>query len=134
MRWGGQRARREFGAALGALAILVLTLLAPVHAIAQVRAATGSDLSHGDLVALTLCAGGEQTDQEPDPAQPQHKPICDSCLPGCRILAAPPLALAVPVEWIPPAVEAHLYPAERAAPPPSLWQRALPEVRGPPRG
>lgn len=133
MRRGQVTARQEFGAALGALAVLLLVLLAPVHAIGQLRAQTGGELSQADLVALALCAGTQQP--APDtPDGPPHKPICDSCLPGCRVLTAPPLAIGLPVNWalLSPA-PAFVLP-ERALAPPSPWHRALPEVRGPPRG
>lgn len=60
---------KEIASALGALAILVLTLLAPVHAVAETRA------SLGDEIALVYCFG--------NPHDPEEKPhlglACDLC-------------------------------------------------------
>lgn len=62
----------EVGSALGVLALLVLTLLAPVHASAEAR------LALGDRSGLTiLCLPADQTS---DPAKGTTVSACELCV------------------------------------------------------
>lgn len=111
---------REIGSALGVLALLVLTLLSPVHAAAEIRA------SLGDHDAAIYCLG--------DPQNPDSKPhfglACDLCATAhvAKIFDTPGAAASV----VPPRA-AHatgLWPRLEPAPDGSMAR--LPHSHGPP--
>ncbi|BCP52856.1 hypothetical protein K32_14730 [Kaistia sp. 32K] len=112
----------EVGSAFGVLAILILTLLAPVHASAEARLALGD---RSGLTILCLPAG-EQT----DPAKGTKVSACDICVLSQVAKAfGPAAALPVPQPALP--VAFTLLPAVQ-----SIDAGAalvfLPDARGPP--
>jgi hypothetical protein len=123
MKHPWQQIAGEVGRALGVLALLVLTLLAPVHASAEAR------LAMGDRTGLSvLCVPAEQ---QSDPAKGTTIASCDLC-----VLAHVAKALG-PVTGV--ALLAPEDHASASARPPVLAADAgaalvfLPDARGPPR-
>jgi hypothetical protein len=123
MKHPWQQIAGEFGRAFGVLALLVLTLLAPIHASAEAR------LAMGDRSGLSiLCLPAEQ---QSDPAKGTTVASCDLC-----VLAhvAKALGPAAGFAW-----RAPERPASAPVRPPVLGVDAsaalvfLPDARGPPR-
>jgi hypothetical protein len=112
----------EVGSALGVLALIVLVMLAPVHAAAQFRVLAGDA-----GFASVLCATGHGPSA---PATGGATPICDLCVPvSFGHACCPPMAaLLVPLRlapasaaWLPAETVASAQPAvglaEARAPP-----------------
>jgi len=123
MRDPWQAIAGETGRAFGVLALLVLTLLAPIHATAEAR------LAMGDRSGLTiLCLPAEQ---QSDPAKGTTIASCDLC-----VLAHVAKALGPAAGFAPQPPERH---ASVSVPPFVLAVDAgatlvfLPDARGPPR-
>jgi hypothetical protein len=123
MRHPWQQIAGEVGRAVGVLALLVLTLLAPVHASAEAR------LAMGDRTGLSiLCVPAEQ---QSDPAKGTTIASCDLC-----VLAHVAKALGPVAGFALPAPER---PASAPVRSPVLTVDAgaalvfLPDARGPPR-
>jgi hypothetical protein len=120
---GWQPIAGEFGRAFGVLALLVFTLLAPIHASAEAR------LAMGDRSGLSiLCVPSEQ---QSDPAKGFAIASCDVC-----VLAQLGKALGPSATDPIPAPELPVPPVSR---PLGLAVDAgavlvfLPDARGPPR-
>lgn len=123
MRHPWQQIAGEVGRAFGVLALLVLTLLAPVHASAEAR------LAMGDRSGLTiLCL---PVAQQSDPAKGTTIASCDLCVLAHVAKALGPSATL--------AIQAPDLPVPSAPRPPVLSVDAgatlvfLPDARGPPR-
>lgn len=122
MRHPWQQVAGEVGRAFGVLALLVLTLLAPIHASAEAR------LAMGDRSGLTiLCLPAEQ---QSDPAKGTTIASCDLC-----VLAHVAKALGPSAGFALQAPERHASVSVRS---PVLTVDAgatlvfLPDARGPP--
>lgn len=112
----------EVGSALGVLAVLVLALLAPVHASAEAR------LALGDRSVLTiLCLPAEE---QSDPAKGTKVSACDLCVLSQVAKAFGP-ATAPSVPRPAPAMAFKLAPAAWAVDAGATLV-FLPDARGPP--
>lgn len=89
---------RTIGAALGLFAMLVVTLLAPVHQAHAVQ----RDLARatGDLLSQVICHGDGLSDAQLDPDGDARSVKCPVCSLAKQVGATPsPILVGIPAVW-----------------------------------